>query len=114
MDLSSSRLALVPYDIAAGTVDAFPPPKPEIQLWNLSKRVRERTIAETGVIRALAMRGDLVAVLVDDGAGNLRIDRFSASTGAPGGTTAVPASTAPMLAVYYQWVVYEAARPSSD
>jgi hypothetical protein len=106
MDLSSSRLALVPYDISAGTVDAFPPPKPEIQLWNRNTRVRERTIAESGVIRALAIRGDLLAVLVDNGAGNLRIDRFSASTGARSGTTAVPATTAPMLAVYYEWVVY--------
>ena len=104
--LSATRIALVPYDLASAPVNQFPQPLPQIQLWDLATRARILTIAETGTIKALGLTGDQLAVLASDGNGQLRIDRFSAVTGAVAGSTPVPAQTAPMLAVYYRWIVY--------
>ncbi len=104
--LSAVRIALVPYDLASAPLNRYPPPLPQIQVWNLHSRTREHTISETGTIKALDMAGNQIAVLVADTGGNLRIDRFSTLTGAATGSTAVPAQTAPMLAVYYNYVAY--------
>jgi hypothetical protein len=104
--VSRRHLALVPYDLTTGVVNRYPPPLPEIEVWGLRGRKLQRTIAESGVITAMALYGDQIAVLVESGSGNRRIDRFSATTGAGTGSTPVARTTAPMLAVYYRWVVY--------
>jgi hypothetical protein len=104
--LSTGRLAIVPYDLGAGTINFPPPPVPQVQVWSLASRVLERTIAETGTITAVAIREGQVAVLVRDGAGAFRIDRFAAATGAPTGSTAVPGSVAPQLAIWHGLVVF--------
>jgi hypothetical protein len=104
--VSRTHLALVPYDLTTSVVNRYPPPLPEIEVWGLRGRKLQRTIAESGVITAMAMYGDQIAVLVENGSGNLRIDRFSATTGAGTGSTPVARTTAPMLAIYYRWVVY--------
>ena len=106
--LSPTRLVLVPYDLAAGTINFPPPPKPEVLVWSLDSRARERTIPETGTIAAVAIRKAHLAVLVSDGSGNYRIDRFIASTGAADGSSAVPGSVQPQLAMWRAFVVYAA------
>ena len=106
LGLSRKRLALVPYDLTTGIVNRYPPALPEIEVWGLRSRKLRRTIAESGVITAMAMYGDRIAVLVENGSGNLRIDRFSATTGAATGSASVARTTAPMLAMYYRWAVY--------
>lgn len=105
---SGVRLALVPYNLVAAPNNTFPPPRPQIQVWGISSRKRQRTISETGQVKALAIGGDTIAALVDNGSGALRIDLFSATTGAATGSTPVPADTIPSLAVYYRWIVYAA------
>jgi hypothetical protein len=109
LDLSATRLALVPYDLSNPPVNAVPGGLPEIQVWNLATRSLERTIAEAGVIRALAMGGDQIAVMVDE-AGAVRIDRFSASTGLRTTSRPISAEAAPALAVSYRWIVYTVGR----
>ena len=104
--LSAKLIAMVPYDLAAATSNRYPPPLPQIQIWSLTSRSPVRTIAETGVIKALDMAGDRIAVLAGDGSGHLRIDTFSALTGDAIGSTAVAAGTAPMVAAYYRFVAY--------
>ena len=106
--LSTTRLAVVPYDLANPPVNAAPGPLPEIQIWNLATRSLERTIPETAVIRALAMRGDQVVAMV--GLHGRRLDRFSASTGLRTASRAVSSVTAPSLAVYERWIVYPVGR----
>ena len=51
--LSTTRLALVPYDLSNPPINRAPDPLPEIQIWNLATRSLERTILETAVVRAL-------------------------------------------------------------
>jgi hypothetical protein len=109
LDLSTTRLALVPYDLSNPPVNAVPGELPEIQVWNLATQSLERTIAETGVIRALAVGGDQIAVMVDQ-AGAVRIDRFSASTGLRTTSRAISAEATPALAVSYRWIVYTVGR----
>jgi hypothetical protein len=106
--LSRTRVALVPYDLQTSVVNSYPPPLPVIQVWGLGSRAPQRAIAETGTILALAMYGDQIAVLVQAGSGNRRIDRFSASTGAAKGSTRVGSATGATLAIYYRWTVYVA------
>ena len=106
--LSTGRLALVPYDLSAGTINLPPPPRPQIQVWGLDSRSLERTIPETGTITAVAIRNGRIAALVSDGAGGFRIDRFAAATGAADGTTAVAGSVAPQLAIWGRFIVYAA------
>jgi hypothetical protein len=98
----------VPYDLTTGVVNRYPPPLPVIQVWGLGGRKPQRAIAETGTVLAMAMYGDQIAVLVEAGSGNRRIDRFSASTGAAKGSARVGLATAPTLAIYYRWTVYVA------
>jgi hypothetical protein len=112
LGVSSTRLVLVPYDLTNPPVNALPGSLPEIQVWNLGTRSQERTIPETGQVVALAVRGDEIAVMVDD-AGSVRIDRFSASTGAAEGSDPVPSTARPMLALYYRWAVYVAGKTVS-
>jgi hypothetical protein len=104
--LSARSIALVPYDLVSAPVNQYPQPLPQIQVWSLATRARIHTIAEAGSIKALDMTGKQIAVLVAGISGNLRIDRFSATTGARTGSTRVPAQTAPMLAIYYRWIAY--------
>jgi hypothetical protein len=54
----------------------------------------------------MAVTKGVVVVLVDDGSGNLRLDRFSAASGAALGSTPVLASTAPQIAARGRWAVY--------
>jgi hypothetical protein len=105
LGVSPTRVALVPYDLSNPPVNELPGTLPEIQLWNLAARSLERTVPETGEIQALQIRGDQLAVLVDQ-AGISRIDRFSASTGAAEGSRSLAFAARPMLALYRQWVVY--------
>ena len=107
LGLTTSRLALVPYDMSNPPVNRPPGPLPEIQIWNLVTRSLERTIPETGVIRALAMSGDQIVVMV--GVNGLRLDRFSASTGLRTTSRAISTEAAPTLAVYDRWIVYPVA-----
>ncbi len=104
LGLTTSRLALVPYDMSNPPVNRPPGPLPEIQIWNLVTRSLERTIPERGVIRALAMSGDQIVVMV--GVNGLRLDRFSASTGLRTTSRAISTEAAPTLAVYERWIVY--------
>jgi hypothetical protein len=106
--LSRKRVALVPYDLTTSVVNSYPPPLPVIQVWGLGSRAPQRAIAETGTILAMAMSGDQIAVLVRASSGVRRIDRFSASTGAAKGSTAVGSATAATLAIYYRWTVFVA------
>jgi hypothetical protein len=106
--LSTGRLALVPYDLAAGTINFPPPPEPLIQVWSIGTRTLERTIAETGTITAVAIHKGRVAALVSDGAGDFRIDRFAAATGAAHGSTSVSGSVEPQLALWRGFIVYAA------
>jgi hypothetical protein len=108
--LEDHLLAVVPFDVAAGTINHPPPPVPAIQIWNRDTQTIARTIHETGTIQAMAMSGDVVAVLVADSSGNLRIDCFSAGTGALERTLGVPGTTRPMLSVYYRFVVFSAGK----
>lgn len=105
--LSTGRLALVPYDLGAGTINLPPPPSPEIQVWSLGSRTLERTIPETGTITAVTIRNGRIAALVSDG-GGFRIDRFAAATGAAHGSTAVSGAVAPQLAIWRSFVVFAA------
>jgi hypothetical protein len=107
--LSTTRLALVPYNLSSPPVNALPSALPEIQVWNLATRSPERTIPETGVIRALAMGGDRIVVMVDE-AGGRRIDCFSASTGLRTTSRAISTEAMPALAVSYHWIVYTVGR----
>ena len=110
LGVSATRLVLVPYDLTNPPVNELPGSLPEIQVWNLGTRSRERTIPETtGNVRALAVRGDEIAVMVDD-AGSVRIDRFSASTGAAEESTPIASTAKPMLTLYYGWAVYVAGK----
>jgi hypothetical protein len=93
--VAQGRVEVVPLDVTAGTLDALPPPLPEIQQWSAADGTLVRTIPESGTIRAMAVTKGVVVVLVDDGSGNLRLDRFSTASGAALGSTAVLASTAP-------------------
>jgi hypothetical protein len=102
--LSPTRLAVVPYDLTNPPVNKAPDPLPEIQIWDLATRSLERTIPETGVIRALAMSGDQIVVMT--GVNGLRLDRFSASTGLRTTSRAISTKAAPTLAVYDRWIVY--------
>jgi hypothetical protein len=101
--LSTTRLAVVPYDLTNPPVNTPPAPLPEIQIWNLATRSLERTIPETGTIRALAMYRDQVVVVV--GVNGRRIDRFSAATGLRTATRGVSSEIGP-LAVAGRWIVY--------
>ena len=105
LGVSTSRLALVPYDLSNPPVNQLPESRPEIQVWNLAARSLERTIPESGQIKAMQIRGDEIAMLIDE-AGSLRIDRFSASTGAAEGSLSIAPQAKPMLGIYYHWIVF--------
>jgi hypothetical protein len=105
LGVSPTRVALVPYDLSNPPVNDLPGTLPEIEIWNLATRSLERTIPEPGQIQALQIRGDQLAVLVDQ-SGSSRIDRFSASTGAAEGSRSLAFPARPMLALDRQWVVY--------
>jgi hypothetical protein len=102
--LSTTRLAVVPYDLTNPPIDRPPNPLPEIQIWDLTTRSLERTIPETAPIRALAMSGDQVVVMA--GLNGLRLDRFSASTGLALTSRGISSDAAATLAVYDRWIVY--------
>jgi hypothetical protein len=106
--LSTGRLALVPYDLSAGTINGPPPPRQQIQVWSLGSRALERTIPETGTITGVAIKNGRIAALVSDGVGGFRIDRVVAATGAADGSTAVAGSVAPQLSIWRNFIVYAA------
>jgi hypothetical protein len=104
--VAQGRIEVVPLDVTAGTLDALPPPLPEIQQWSVADGTLVRTIPESGTIRAIAVTKGVAVVLVDDGSGNLRLDRFSTASGAALGSTPVLASTAPKIAARGRWAAY--------
>lgn len=106
MAMETHLLAVVPFDLSLGVVNVDPPPLPDIQMWNRDTRSLARTIPETGRIEALVMGGDLVVVLVADNSGALRLDCFSARSGALQRTLPLSASSR-LLSVYYRYVIVD-------
>ena len=109
---SAGRIAVVPADRRPS--EKFSSPRPvtdgPVQIRRVDDGTIVSTFAPAGSVRAVALSGRNAAVLVADAAGEKRIERYDAVTGALRGATAVPRASAAALDVAGENVVFRVGR----